>query len=245
MKKEDAILKINKLGKASDVIVTICKIFLIMGMVVPVIGMVTMLVLPKELLKMDMSASADVSVDFSSLGLSLSEEDKVALTAGIHDGLNDEEYGKSLDMTMDVNGTQYEAEEIVVDDETISIKATVDTYTIEFSDLWIVCLLGVITTAALFVTFVFAGRLCKAFGGCQSPFEESIVKNLNYLAYSLFPWVVMTSITDSITESIFTNNFQLALGVDLGVLMVIFLIFVLAYIFKYGAVLQQESDETL
>lgn len=245
MKKEDVILKINKLGNVSDVIITICKILLIIAMVVSAIGMVVMLILPKQLVKMDMSANTDVSIDFSALGLELNEEDRAVLTAGIHDGLNDEEYGKSLDMTMDVNGTKYEAEEIVVDDTTISIKATVDTYTIELRDLWIICLLGVITIAALFVTLVFAGRLCKAFRDCQSPFEENIVKNLNCIAYSLFPWVIMTSITDSITESIFTNNYQFALGVDLGVLMVIFLIFVLAYIFKYGAVLQQESDETL
>jgi len=33
--------------------------------------------------------------------------------------------------------------------------------------------------------------------------------------------------------------------VDLGMVLIILFIFVLAYIFKYGAVLQQESDETL
>lgn len=245
MKKEDAILKINKLGKGSDVIVTICKIFLIIGMVLSAIGMITMIVLPKELVRMDMSANAAVVLDYSSLGLKLSEEDKAILSAGIFDGIHDEEPGTSLNMTMDVNGTQYVAEEVVVDDTSISINSAVETYTIEFSDLWIVFLLGIVSLAALFVTLVFAGRLCKAFRDCQSPFEESIVKNLNYLAYSLFPWVVLNSITDSIAESIFTNNFQMSLGVDVGIVLVIFMIFVLAYIFKYGAVLQQESDETL
>ncbi len=121
----------------------------------------------------------------------------------------------------------------------------VDAYTIEFRDLGIVCALGVVTLVALLITLIFAGKLCKAFRDCESPFEENVVKQLNALAFSLLPWVVLDSLTESVTESIFTNTFNLFIGVDLGMVMIIFFIFVLAYIFKYGAVLQQESDETL
>ena len=41
------------------------------------------------------------------------------------------------------------------------------------------------------------------------------------------------------------DKMQLNLGIDLGMVLVIVIIFVITYIFKYGAVLQQESDETL
>jgi len=34
-------------------------------------------------------------------------------------------------------------------------------------------------------------------------------------------------------------------GIDFGVVLIILIVFALVYIFKYGAVLQQESDETL
>ena len=40
-------------------------------------------------------------------------------------------------------------------------------------------------------------------------------------------------------------KFNQMIGVDLGMVLIIFFIFVLVHIFKYGAVLQQESDETL
>ena len=120
-----------------------------------------------------------------------------------------------------------------------------DTYSIELGDFGIVCALGAVTLVALFITLLFAGKLCQAFRDCESPFEEKVVKQLNALAYSLLPWVVLGSLTESISESIFTNNFNLMIGVDLGMVLIILFIFVLAYIFKYGAVLQQESDETL
>ena len=244
MKKEDAILKINKLGNVSNIIVRICKILVIIGLVFTVIGTIIMMALPKDLVKMDMGATADVLVDVSTFGVTFTEEEKAAFATGLKDGLEDEER-QDIRMNMDVNGSVYEADEIIMEDDSIRVKATVDTYTVELGDLRWVMIFAVVTMVALFITLIFAGRLCRAFRDCQSPFEESIVKNLTAIAYSLFPWVVMNSVFSSIKESIFTNNVQIMLGVDLGVVMVILLIFVLAYIFKYGAILQQESDETL
>ncbi len=244
MKKEDAILKINKLGNVSNIIVRIMKIVLIIGLVFTVLGTIITMVLPKDLITIEMSAAADVMVDVSSFGVAFTEEDKEAFAEGMYAGLT-EDGDMNVQMTMDVNGSVYEADEILVEDSAIGVRGIVDTYTVEFGDLRVVLIFAIITITALYVTLVFAGRLCRAFRDCQSPFEEGVVKNLNCLAYSLFPWVVMNSIMNSITESILTNNVQMVLGVDLGVVVVICLIFVLAYIFKYGAVLQQESDETL
>ena len=244
MKKEEAILKINKLGNISNIIVRICKIFVILGLVVTVLGTIVAMVLPKDLITMDMGATAEIVVDMSTFGVPFTEKDKEAFVAGLHDGLEDEEK-EDIRMTMDVNGSVYEADEIIVEDDVVRVRGTVDTYTVELGDLRLVLIFAIVTLVALFVTLVFSGRLCRAFRDCGSPFEEGVVKNLTCLAYSLFPWVVMNSVSSSIRETIFTNNVQVILGVDLGVVMVILLIFVLAYIFKYGAVLQQESDETL
>ena len=203
-----------------------------------------MMVLPKDLVKMDMSATAEVMVDMSTFGVAFSQEDKAAFAAGLKDGIEDEER-KEFRMNMDGNGSVYEAEEIFMEDDSVTVKGTVDTYTVELGDLRLVMVMAMIAMVALLVTLIFAGKLCRAFRDCESPFEEGVVKNLTAIAYSLFPWVVLNSVSSSVRETIFTNNVQLILGVDLGVVAVILLIFVLAYIFKYGAVLQQESDETL
>ena len=244
MKKEDAILKINKLGKISNIIVRICKILVIIGLLFTLLGTILMMVLPKDLVKMDMSATAEVMVDMSTFGVAFSQEDKAAFAAGLKDGIEDEER-KEFRMNMDVNGSVYEAEEIFMEDDSVTVRGTVDTYTVELGDLRLVMVMAMIAMVALLVTLIFAGKLCRAFRDCESPFEEGVVKNLTAIAYSLFPWVVLNSVSSSVRETIFTNNVQLILGVDLGVVAVILLIFVLAYIFKYGAVLQQESDETL
>ncbi len=240
MNKEEAILKINKLGNISNIIVKICKIFTIIGFVFLIIGTIVMLALPKQLIKMNLGATADIIVDVSAFGLTFTEEDRLSLMEELNGDLKEE-----TSVSMGLNGAEYVAGDVTVDESTICINTAVDVYTIEFGDLVLVFGLGIISVVALFVTLTFAGKLCRAFRDCQSPFEENVVKNLHTFAYSLLPWVIMSSLAESISNSVFTNNFEIMVGVDMGILLLIFFIFLLAYIFKYGAVLQKESDETL
>ncbi len=53
MKKEDAILKVNKLGNISNIIVRIMKIIVIIGLILTVAGTILVMALPKDLIKMD------------------------------------------------------------------------------------------------------------------------------------------------------------------------------------------------
>ena len=92
----------------------------------------------------------------------------------------------------------------------------------------------------------FVGALCKAFRYCESPFEENVIKKMQNLAISLIPWTIISAIADSFATSLLdAGSFEFGIGVDMNVVLVIILIFGLVYIFKYGAVLQRESDETL
>ena len=241
MRKEDAILKINKLGNVGNIIVRVMKILVIIGFVLTLVGAITVMALPNNLMKLDLGAKADITLDVSELTGTLDEAGKEALLQGFYDGLNEDNAGVS----MNLNGSEYETISVEATDTGLFVESEVETYSVELRDLGIVCVLGMVTLCALFVSLLFAGKLCQAFRDCESPFEEKVVKQLNAFAYSLLPWVILGSFTESITESIFSNNFNLMIGVDLGMVLIIIFIFVLAYIFKYGAVLQQESDETL
>ena len=65
------------------------------------------------------------------------------------------------------------------------------------------------------------------------------------LAYALIPWTVVTTISNSISDSVMNHKISLNFTLDLGVVLIGLVVLVLVHIFKYGAVLQQESDETL
>ena len=65
------------------------------------------------------------------------------------------------------------------------------------------------------------------------------------LAISLIPWTIVSSVSDSVVASYLQGGLQFQFNLDLSVALVVLIVFILVYIFKYGAILQQESDETL
>lgn len=97
----------------------------------------------------------------------------------------------------------------------------------------------------LLISIIFAGRLAKAFRDCESPFEDSVIRRMKQFAYSLIPWAVASSVIGNLLQSIWTASPRFGFSLDFGVIIAVLVILALAYIFQYGAVLQQESDETL
>ncbi|MBQ8857023.1 MAG: hypothetical protein IJ024_02640 [Lachnospiraceae bacterium] len=65
------------------------------------------------------------------------------------------------------------------------------------------------------------------------------------IAISLIPLAVYSAFADSLLNSIINGKLNFVMDIDILVIMAILLVFLLTFIFKYGAMLQQESDETL
>lgn len=231
--KEQAIQKINKIGKISSVFALIAKILVGVGLVCTIVGAVICFALPKELVEITTAGAMVIDVEYSALGVELQDEAareeavaeiKESMTSG------DDEF-TVVDVTMDESGAQ--------------IVGSMAEYSFTIRDgAWAV-VIAVISLAMTFVTLWFVGGLCKAFRDCQSPFEENVINKMRNLAISLIPWCVITSVSDSTFSSIMSGKPSFSLSVDLGMVLVVLVVLVMVYIFKYGAVLQQESDETL
>jgi hypothetical protein len=86
--------------------------------------------------------------------------------------------------------------------------------------------------------------LCKAFAKCNSPFDEEVIKKMRLFAISLIPWSVF-SMLGNYMIAYMSGSPKVNLSINIAVVFTIVVIFALTYIFRYGAVLQQESDETL
>ncbi|MBQ3546387.1 MAG: hypothetical protein IJA34_15595 [Lachnospiraceae bacterium] len=237
--KQNAISKINKMGQIGGYLTLVAKIFIIIGIVACLAGAVIFTIIPENFISINVSNNIGYSVDFSSLGIKFDEsqiqeaQDMITTNGSITTSVND-------------NGTKYIVNNSSITENGISGEATTENVTMNLSVLPCIFLAGSINIAMALVTLFFVGSLCKAFRYCESPFEENVIKKMQNLAISLIPWTIISSIADSfITNLINVGNFEFGISVDLNVVLVIILIFVLVYIFKYGAVLQRESDETL
>ncbi|MBQ9136814.1 MAG: DUF2975 domain-containing protein [Lachnospiraceae bacterium] len=229
--KEQAIRKINKIGKVSNIITLIAKILVGIAMTVTLIATIVCFIIPESMLKFDIKSSMTMEMNYSELGVSMSEEDIAVAEA-------------ELKRTVLVEGDA-DFTDVVVEGDKITMTGDLETFSFTMRDATWLALMGSLVLVLTFVTLFFISALCKAFRDCQSPFEENVIRKMQNFAIALIPWAIVSTVVNSITNSLLNNKLSIIFSVDLGVVLIVLVVLVLVYIFKYGAVLQQESDETL
>lgn len=230
--KEQAIQKINKIGKISSILTLIAKILIGMGLAATIIGAVTCFLIPTSLVKVTTTRAWVVDVDFSSLGVSIPEDELETTQEQIEQEFVGEE-------------EEYSQVEVLLTQNNVKVTEEMGEYSFTMRDVAGVISMGAIILLMTFITLFFIGALCKAFRDCESPFEENVIKKMQNFAFSLIPWSIISTITESIRDTLLNNKTSIMFSVDFSVILIVLVVLVLAYIFKYGAVLQQESDETL
>jgi hypothetical protein len=228
--KENAIRKINEIGKIGNIITIIAKVCVIIGMVGCILGGIFFLVIPKDFIRVQMSGNAMVEINLDELNIPTTRI-KVA----------DKNYNKYFNL----NGLSYNVDDIDTNDGNMTINASTNTYELNLKHLAGLMAMVIVYLSLVLVVLFFVGFLCKAVRNCASPFETNVIEKMRNLAIAMIPWAVGSSFSHSIFQSIFNGSVNIVQPVDLKIVLTVVLFFGLVYIFKYGAILQQESDETL
>ena len=230
--KEQAIQKINKIGKISSVVALICKILVGVGIGALILATIVCVVIPKESVQIVSTEKVEVAVDYSKFDSWMDEAKiKKQIEAGTEELL--------------INGEEVVAEDVEIVGNRIRVTQENEQYVLDIHEMSGMLIVLALMLVLVMISLVFAGGLCKAFRDCQSPFEENVIKKMQNFAYSLIPWAIISSVADSVSNSIMGHKVAINLSVDLGVVLIVLVVFLIVHIFKYGAVLQQESDETL
>lgn len=232
-----AIQKINGFGKAGRIIANICKILVIIAIVAVIVATVIMFILPTDLVQIRMDAHADVTVNYGQLNAFTK-----LLTPSTAEDILEEIQD---DSDFEFNGMEFAMDTAEVTDESILVGATAKVRTLDMGHIRIVLIFAIFALALVLVSMYFICSFCKALEVCKSPFEDNMIRKMQQLAWALVCLPFASSIAQSISESVMTGSVRIGLHIDLMEVIVILAVFALTYIFKYGAVLQRESDETL
>lgn len=248
--KEQAVAKINKVGKISYIITIICRILVILGLICCVAATVLLLLLPRAGVTLTSRGTVQVEMDVAQLGSFFPVEKFEEIQKGLESGeqmmVTEVRNGMvNADLEITSSGQRYVPVAVDVNEGSVIVDLTTEEATIDLRDMAWLMFLIVIVLLMSFITLVFIGSLCKAFRDCASPFEEHVIKKMHNLAICLIPWALVSSIGESLADSAMSGGMQWSISIDLGVVLVVMIVLILVYIFKYGAVLQQESDETL
>ncbi len=237
--KEQAIQKINKIGKISSVVALIAKILVGMGIGLLLVSYIVCMFIPKDSIRMNVEEKMAIEVDMDKFnakyGAKFGEEEKQAII----DGFLDES------VNMEMNGSEVTADQVSFEGNIMRVEDQEETMAIEFRQIANAILALIVGMALVMVTLFFVSGVCKAFRDCTSPFEENVIVKMRNFAYSLIPWLIGSSVISSVGESVLAGKPIVSFSLDLGMLLVVLVLFLLITIFKYGAILQQESDETL
>lgn len=233
MDKVKAVKNINKIGKAGTAISTVIQVFLIIGIVGVIVGAAFLLTIPSDLFSFSINSGGNMEFDVDGIA-----------EAGFKLFSKDPE-GSFVDVDFTMNGIDYEAVNTEVNGSHVSMELEGTSNVITPARLGIVLAAAGVILLMTMAVMIFIKKLCKSIRDCESPFDQTVIKNLEHCAWALIPWIFVSGISQNFIKAGLTGGRNMMFSVNLSTVLVILLIFALTYIFKYGAQLQTESDETL
>ncbi|WP_407383504.1 hypothetical protein [Ruminococcus sp.] len=218
--------KMNVFGKVAKIITTVLIVVLLVAEGFLLVGGIITAVVPKDSITVDAQVDGDVKVNTEFFGL---DENQFYVKAG-----------NTKIMLGDVAGDQLGIENR---DGILSVKAGLNNLHFDLNDALRLLLCGMGYLAGIVVALFFFRALMKQFMLCDSPFSDGVVQKMRSFAIALIPCVIVAEGLKKLMGSFFTGQF--GLDIDLIPVGFVLIIFVLTMIFRYGAMLQKEHDETV
>lgn len=216
--KNENVVKINNLGKVSRILIIIAMIINMIAIVCLPIVCIVLLMLPDNSIIITGSASARIIIDDEDLpkyAIRIDEQD--------FDG---KIFGTALKWIVTDEGT-------VDGKHEISINGGINDLTgKQLKSLALVlAACGEVILICLYIALVFAQKLARALEECNSPFEEEVLRRMKVFGIALAVWACAVVLINGIS------------GIFAAFVVIVVLLFI--SVFKYGAQLQQQADDTV
>ena len=232
--------KVNRSGKAGRIVSIILIVLLSIGAFSLLLAGGVCAVLPEDTVEVSFRPNADVLVGRSILGQEWSRIDEIVAEA--QEALTGK-YGEVIQFEKTDRGLLIRLDRLMEEGEVFRLRNVLGA-------IWA----GLVGIASAIVALVMFLKLCKAFEACRSPFDEAVIRRMNIFAWTLIVCAVVGSFAGSAAQSavmafqnagihVGAKNFGVSL--DLYPIFAALIVFFLCMIFRYGAQLQQEADETL
>lgn len=238
MNKENVISKINKYGKIGKIITTILLVIAGIGTFLTIISGIVLMLIPNDLITFNLDNSVRVTIDTENkdLGLSMTDSDKERISAAFESG---------VPTGVNMGNVSFRLDNVEFTDGKMIVSSSGNTTDISLKSIATAVFVAVIALILTMISLVFGRSLCKAFELCETPFEDSVITKLQHFAIALLPWALYSSVPLTVMNSVLKNSLRMNLNIDLNVIFTVLVIYALSIVFKYGAELQRESDETL
>lgn len=232
--------KVNRIGKAGRIVSIILIVLLSIGAFSLLLAGGVCAVLPEDTVEVSFRPNADVLVGRSILGQEWSRIDEIVAEA--QEALTGK-YGEVIQFEKTDRGLLIRLDRLMEEGEVFRLRNALGA-------IWA----GLVGIASAIVALVMFLKLSDAFRVCRSPFDEAVIRRMNIFAWTLIVCAVVGSFAGSAAQSavmafqnagihVGAKNFGVSL--DLYPIFAALMVFFLCMVFRYGAQLQKEADETL
>ncbi len=235
--KNSSIKRINTAGLIGYIVSIILIIGAIAGMVI--IGICTAGAFAVS--DNEINIKMDTNININSKGNFLSKLNSFVFIDGVEDLSTLTEDAKD---GLELNDSEFSELTVKEDDGGINIKAKTNEITISMKRIIIALILAFIFLVAVTVSLYMVKALMKSLKECETPFSDEVIKKMSHFATSLVCVVVLNTIFGGFWSTL-TAGLKYRLSINLESILLVAVIYILITVFKYGAQLQRESDETL
>ena len=210
--------KINIFGKVGKIITTVLIVLLLVAEGALLISGVAIAILPKDTVTVNASGEADVRINANYFGVSGTDIKLARLSEGDMD--------------------------ITTKDGVVEMKLGAKDLHFDLWDALKLIGVGMLKIAAVVVALYFFKALMKQFSVCETPFCDDVIKKMRAFAIALIPTMAVSAMSNGLAKGLLADAFSFG-SVDLIPVAFVVVVFVLTMIFKYGAMLQKQYDETV
>ena len=221
--------KVNRIGLIGKIISIVLIVLLSIGAFGLLVGGIVCVVLPKDSVQVSVSPDVNVQVNKSLMGNAWADVDEALAVAN-------EKVGEDFD-SVTIKKTD--------DGLTVHVNGADEVKSFGIRDALKAIAAGLTGIACAIVTLVMFMKLCDAFRVCISPFDEAVIKRMNVFAWTLIICAVVGCVATAAATAAVAGLGNLSFNLNLTPIFAALVVFFLCMIFRYGAQLQKEADETL
>ena len=233
--------KVNRIGLVGQIVSIILIVLMAVACFGSLLGGIMLSALPKDSITIGCNGDMDITVSETLLDKWMDRIDPGQMNA-----------------QMSINGTDYSDIDVEKTSEGLVMHAHADRLEFRLSRLASAAFAGFVYCAVLFVVFIFLKRLSDGFRRCDTPFSDDVIRRMTVFAWVMVGGAALMSAAESIGNSLIHRSIDMSFslnptGISSGIqlsfsfapILIALLVLFLTMIFRYGAQLQKESDETL
>ena len=222
--------KVNKIGKAGKIVSIVLIVLLSIGAFALVLGGIACALLP-DAVEVSLKPVVDVKVDKSLMDKGNWELTQEALNEA--NGKVNEEFGGVI-LTKTDEGLLVHVDPTEEGDGVYGIRDA-------RKAIWA----GLVSVASAIVTLVMFLKLSEAFRVCRTPFDEPVIQRMTTFAWTLIVCAGVSCLARASVGALLTGWQRISFNLNLAPVFTALIVFFLCMVFRYGAQLQREADETL